>query len=475
MELHRAIWSSGVANELIPFWALFLAGLVVGQLLPRTRAAKRLGLAGPLLGRLALALHAASLARRIWHSVARPGTLRALLRASARWLCGRGWSFQWPLGAAPAGLPPGSPRGRGGCGDAAGAAADWYVDEKDLAFFEYHAVQNGPLKGASPWEVTLDKDIPGVVRYTAWRRTLPDGKTQYKSVTVAPDAAPREVMDLYLDDSFRAEWDGMVIHHEVLEHGAFAERQQVVRWVRRFPFAFLSDREYCIARRLFRGDDGSLTACTKAITHPRERRGGGVVRMDAFHSMWRSRAVPDPWGGPAPATETTLLHHEQFKIPERLARFAVSAGQWGFVKGLAAAVPRYVAARRARGVAPGEEDPAAYGAGCPPNPPRPAPAGGWEGGGGEGATPPPPSPPRRRALPRAASLAVVGGLALAVRAARGEAGGCGGPVPRAASAPALGDGYGGGGGGTAAAAAAAARRARARAARAEYEGGAFSW
>jgi hypothetical protein len=55
----------------------------------------------------------------------------------------------------------------------------------------------------------------------------------------------------------------MVIHHEVLEHGNFAERQQVVRWIRRFPFAFLSDREYSIARRLFRGADGSLTACTK--------------------------------------------------------------------------------------------------------------------------------------------------------------------------------------------------------------------
>jgi hypothetical protein len=34
----------------------------------------------------------------------------------------------------------------------------------------------------------------------------------------------------------------MIIHHEVLEHGDFASRQQVVRWVRRFPFKFLSDR-----------------------------------------------------------------------------------------------------------------------------------------------------------------------------------------------------------------------------------------
>lgn len=54
----------------------------------------------------------------------------------------------------------------------------------------------------------------------------------------------------------------MIIHHEVLEHGDFAQRQQVVRWTRRFPFKFLSDREYTIARRLFKTDD-ALYGLTK--------------------------------------------------------------------------------------------------------------------------------------------------------------------------------------------------------------------
>lgn len=44
----------------------------------------------------------------------------------------------------------------------------------------------------------------------------------------------------------------MIIHHEVLEHGDFSQRQNVVRWVRRFPFSFISDREYVIAKRLYR-------------------------------------------------------------------------------------------------------------------------------------------------------------------------------------------------------------------------------
>lgn len=30
--------------------------------------------------------------------------------------------------------------------------------------------------------------------------------------------------------------DTMIIDHEVLEDGDFNQRQQVVRWVRRFPF-----------------------------------------------------------------------------------------------------------------------------------------------------------------------------------------------------------------------------------------------
>lgn len=54
----------------------------------------------------------------------------------------------------------------------------------------------------------------------------------------------------------------MIIHHETLEHGDFSQRQQVVRWIRRFPFSFISDREYIIAKRLFRTED-ALYGITK--------------------------------------------------------------------------------------------------------------------------------------------------------------------------------------------------------------------
>ena len=64
--------------------------------------------------------------------------------------------------------------------------------------------------------------------------------------------------------------------------------------------------------------------------------------------MWRSRTIPCPHGTGRPACETVLLHHEQFKIPENLARFAVRAGMTGFVKKMGPAVKQFVEERRQR-------------------------------------------------------------------------------------------------------------------------------
>lgn len=72
------------------------------------------------------------------------------------------------------------------------------------------------------------------------------------------------------------------------------------------------------------------------------------MRMDVFYSMWRSRTIPCPHGSDRPACETVLLHLEQFKIPENLARFAVRHGMATFVKKMGPAVHKFVAERRTR-------------------------------------------------------------------------------------------------------------------------------
>ena len=110
----------------------------------------------------------------------------------------------------------------------------------------------------------MEKVVPDQMTYTAWRRVLPvspcpsrpgvslielyypssdlvqNGKTEYKSLTVCADATAEEFMDIYLDDDGRPSWDTMIVQHEVLEHGDFSQRQQVVRWIRKFPFSFIS-------------------------------------------------------------------------------------------------------------------------------------------------------------------------------------------------------------------------------------------
>ena len=42
---------------------------------------------------------------------------------------------------------------------------------------------------------------------------LQDGKTDYKSVTVAEDATAQEFMDFYLDDDARARWVRTALWH----------------------------------------------------------------------------------------------------------------------------------------------------------------------------------------------------------------------------------------------------------------------
>lgn len=71
-----------------------------------------------------------------------------------------------------------------------------------------------------------------------------------------------------------------------------------------------------------------------------------MVRMDVFYSMWSCKDIPCPWGTDKPACEVVLLHHEQFKIPEKLARFAACKGMWGFIKSMAPAVVAFIQTQR---------------------------------------------------------------------------------------------------------------------------------
>ncbi|KAL4422444.1 hypothetical protein ABPG75_008641 [Micractinium tetrahymenae] len=349
----------------LQFLAVWLLGLVLGWLLPKPRwvdrslRAKALLLSTPpglWARRLAVLAHLSIIIREVWRNLFAPGTFRGVLRNAWRTLT-TGARFEWP-----------TPAATGATTDAAAiqaaaapAAADsWYITAKDLAHFKWTIDEDGGPAGASAWEPMMQKQWPGCT-YTAWRRTLPSGKSEYKSVTVSEDATAEEFMDFYLDDETRMKWDSMITETQLLETASDpAARCQVVRWLRTFPFAFISQREYVIARRFFREGDGLYAVTRGLVEHPAAPRVPGQVRMESFHSCWRSRTVPCPHGSGRPAVETTLLHFEDFRINERLARFAVRAGMAGFVKGMIPAVQRFVADRRER-CSPTAEDPASFG------------------------------------------------------------------------------------------------------------------
>ncbi|KAL6754172.1 hypothetical protein V8C86DRAFT_2710480 [Haematococcus lacustris] len=352
-----------LAAKVLPIW---VCGAVVGLLMPRPKpgaSGKWALLQAAFLrpNKWALAWHSLVIVREVWYHWTCPGTFRRLAHSVANLARGKAWKFDFPnqdgsdgAVAASAGTPCAA------VGSIQAPRNTWYVTEKDLAFFQYHAESGGPAPGASSWEIMMEREIPFIIKYTAWRRTLANGKTEYKSVTHCPDATAEEFMDMYLDDDNRPNWDTMIIQHSVLEQGDLSSRQQVVRWIRRFPFSFISDREYVIAKRVFK-QAGALYGLTKAVEHPQAPPPSEVVKMDVFYSMWRSRTVPCPWGTNNPACETLLLHHEQFKIPENLARFAVKHGMWGFVRKLSSETPKFIEQRRKR-CPSDQDDPQAFGA-----------------------------------------------------------------------------------------------------------------
>ena len=354
----------------------------------------------PTQQRAALGLHGAAIVKELWCHFTRPGTFHRVFAALSTFLRHPTHGLHLPP------LPSPLDDASGGVGAATGAGRDWYVTEADLAVFR-DACEN-PASDASWGDPLFSRDY-GALTYTAWRRFLPDGKTEYKSVTLALDATAAEFTDFYLDDRARTGWDTMIADHASLEIGDPATRCQVVRWRRSFPFAFLSDREYIIARRVWAGaevgvsnDDGAdcLYTATKTIPHhPAAPPARGVVAMDTFYSMWRCRTVADPGGGPAPACEVVLLHREDFKIPERLARVAVRAGMAGFVRGMAPAVRAFVDARRRR-VPAHSADPSAYGVGC---------AAAAAAAAAHASSPPPRLTPTGRPLPPARSCPQLSG------------------------------------------------------------------
>eukprot|EP00798_Chlamydomonas_sp_ICE-L_P011316 gene11316-18616_t len=55
------------------------------------------------------------------------------------------------------------------------SGAKWYVSEKDLAFYKETVASSG-------WQLIVDKTIPNLISYKAWRRILPVARSALTSL-----------------------------------------------------------------------------------------------------------------------------------------------------------------------------------------------------------------------------------------------------------------------------------------------------
>lgn len=69
-----------------------------------------------------------------------------------------------------------------------------YVTSGDLDFFKRSVeATSTPASQAGPWEQMMDREIPGVIKYTAWRRTLAVRTRADPSMFLIPQAQPSQV------------------------------------------------------------------------------------------------------------------------------------------------------------------------------------------------------------------------------------------------------------------------------------------
>lgn len=176
-----------------------LLGLVVGILLPRDRilvawpdayrAARDSGTLA-LLGRGFMLVNVAMLAQQVWYRCTSPGTFRRLCHSIYATAGGKAWQVGPPATATA--LQGDAAVKEAALADAEEDSSEWPVGKQDLQMFQARALQ-GENEEEGRWEKFVDKNVPDTLQYVCWRRMTPARKSEYKSVTVIPDASPQEV------------------------------------------------------------------------------------------------------------------------------------------------------------------------------------------------------------------------------------------------------------------------------------------
>jgi hypothetical protein len=158
---------------------------------------------------------------------------------------------------------------------------------------------------------------------------------------VFENATAEEICDFYNSDLTREKWDDLLYKQHLIEKDP-RTGAEILFWERSLPI--ISNRDYVFSRRTWKDGDCYYTI-TKGMHHPKHPENPSVIRVDPYFSAWRMRTIP----GKEPGTfagECCLLHFEEQKVQQDVARMAVRHGMWGVVKNLCRGFRDFQAERR---------------------------------------------------------------------------------------------------------------------------------
>ncbi|KAL6568686.1 hypothetical protein OROHE_004370 [Orobanche hederae] len=210
------------------------------------------------------------------------------------------------------------------------------ISDLDLKYLINDLDENSPDNSVI-WENVIDKST-NLISYKARCCKPKDGPLKYLSVTTFEDCSVEVLVNFYMDNSYRMQWDKTVVHHHQLQvdHDSGTE---FGRTVKKFPF--LMPREYVLAWRIWQGTDGSFYCFSKECEHPLAPKEKRCVRVAVFRSGWRIRKVPD-----RNACEIRMVHQEDAGLNVEIAKVAFAKGIWSYVRKMDDALRRFSAGRQ---------------------------------------------------------------------------------------------------------------------------------
>ncbi|CAA0821204.1 Polyketide cyclase/dehydrase and lipid transport superfamily protein [Striga hermonthica] len=212
------------------------------------------------------------------------------------------------------------------------------ITDLDLENLINDLEENNPDGGGGVvWENVIDKSN-NLISYKAKCCKPKDGPLKYLSTTVFENCSVEALLNFYMDNSYRVQWDKTVVHYQQLQmdSDSCTEFGRTIK-----KFLFLTPRDYVLAWRIWRGLDGSFYCFSKECEHPLAPHEKRYVRVAVFRSGWRIRKVPG-----RNACEIKMVHQEDAGLNVEMAKVAFAKGIWSYVRKMDDALRKYSTTRQ---------------------------------------------------------------------------------------------------------------------------------